>query len=173
MAIWLVLRRFSGHVHTVAAQMHSNLSGKSHRRAPRYWSAVLLAIAAVVLLVVGNPSKDAVVGAGFAFLGAAVTRGIDLAREHRTEAAQAEEVRRRDLDETRRVVYMALASQKTQRYELAATIVNALAHHQSAIDPDEAMRYVTAVVNGGSEAALSEQWLRGQIQRISAELGST
>ncbi|HEX9352308.1 MAG TPA: hypothetical protein VF933_00595 [Streptosporangiaceae bacterium] len=110
-------------------------------------------------------------GAGFAFLGAAITRGIDLAREYRTEAAQADEMRRRDLDETRRVAYMALASQKTQRYELAATIVNALAHHQSAIDPDEAMRHVTAIVNGDAGAALGERWLQGQIERITTELG--
>lgn len=152
--------------------MHFNPFGKSLRHAPRYWSAALLAVTAVVLLILGGPSKAAVAGAGFAFFGAAVTRGIDLARERRAEAVQENEIRRRDLDETRRVAYMALASQKTQRYELAATIVNALAHHQSAIDPGVAMRHVTAIVNGDAGAAPGERWLQGQIDRITAELDS-
>ena len=47
----------------------------------RYWSAILLAGAAVVFLLVGAPTRDAVAGAGFAFVGAAVTRMIDIARE--------------------------------------------------------------------------------------------
>ena len=75
----------------------------------RYWSAVLLAVASALLLVLGMPSKAALAGAGFAFLGAAVTRTVDLARESRVEATETEASRRRDLDETRRVAYMALA----------------------------------------------------------------
>ena len=59
----------------------------------RYWSAVLLAIAAIVFLLVGAPTKDAVAGAGFAFFGAAATRMIDLARERREETAE-EDARR-------------------------------------------------------------------------------
>jgi hypothetical protein len=65
-----------------------------------YWSAVLLGLAAVVLLVLGAPAKAALAGAGFALAGAAVTRAIDLAKERRAEAAQADANRRRDLDET-------------------------------------------------------------------------
>jgi hypothetical protein len=73
-----------------------------------YWSAALLGLAAVVLLVVGAPAKAALAGAGFAFIGAALTRGVDLAKERRAAAAQADADRRRDLDETRRVAYIAL-----------------------------------------------------------------
>jgi hypothetical protein len=139
-----------------------------------YLSAAVLAVAAVVLLLLGVPSKAALAGAGFAFLGAAVTRIIDLAREHRTKAAQAEESRRRDLDETRRVAYMALASLETERYELAATIVNALAHHGSAVDPEIAMRNVIVIMNRGpGTTGESEEWLRGHIKRIIAELNPT
>jgi len=139
----------------------------------RYWSAVLLAVASVLLLVLGIPSKAALAGAGFAFLGAAVTRTVDLARESRVEAAEAETSRRRDLDETRRVAYMALAVRETERYELTATIVNALAHHGSLVDPDIAMRHVIAIVNRDSEdTSQSEAWLRGHIDRVSAELDS-
>jgi hypothetical protein len=139
----------------------------------RYWSAVLLAVASALLLVLGMPSKAALAGAGFAFLGAAVTRTVDLARESRVEATEAEASRRRDLDETRRVAYMALAFRGTERYELTATIVNALAHHGSLVDPDIAMRHVIAIVNRDSEdTSQSEAWLRGHIDRISAELDS-
>lgn len=85
----------------------------------RYWSAALLAVAAALLLALGNPSSAALAGAGFAFLGAALTRTVDLVRESRVEAAKAAASRRRDLDETRRVAYMALAARETERYELA------------------------------------------------------
>jgi hypothetical protein len=63
---------------------------------------------------------------------------------------------------------------RTERYELAATIVNALAHHQSAVDPDVAMRHVTAIVaNGSGDTSQSEAWLRGHIDRITTELNPT
>jgi hypothetical protein len=65
-----------------------------------YWSAALFGLAAVVLLVLGAPAKAALAGASFALVGAAVTRAIDLARERRAEAAQADANHRRDLDET-------------------------------------------------------------------------
>jgi hypothetical protein len=66
---------------------------------------------------------------------------------------------------------MALASRRTGRYELAATIVNALAHHGSAVDPDIAMRHVTTIVNEGpDDMSESDAWLRGHIDRITAEM---
>jgi hypothetical protein len=111
------------------------------------------------------------VGAGSALAGAAATRIIDLDRERRAEAAQADAQRRRDLDETRRLAYMVLAAQGTERYELAATVVNALAHHQSALDPDVAMRHVRTIMTGRpGNTAESEAWLRGQIERITSQL---
>jgi hypothetical protein len=145
-----------------------------------HWSAVPLALAAVVLLVLGavlalsTPAATAMVGAGAALAGAAATRIIDLDRERRTEAAQAAASRRQDLDETRRLAYMVLAARGTGRYELAATVVNALAHHQSAVDPDIAMRHVTAIRDGRSgDTAESEAWLRMHIERITGELNTT
>jgi hypothetical protein len=135
-----------------------------------YWSAALLALAAVVLLALGAPAKAALAGAGFAFIGAAVTRGIDLARERRTEAAQAAADRRRDLDETRRVAYMALVAHSPAP-ELIATIVNALAHHGLAVDPETAASHVQNLVRD-IPAQASRRWLQEQIDRITAELGS-
>jgi hypothetical protein len=57
---------------------------------------------------VGGPSQDAVVGAGFALAGAAATRAIDVAHDRKRDAAEADASRRRDLDETQRLLYMAL-----------------------------------------------------------------
>jgi len=138
-----------------------------------YWSAVLLGLAAVVLLVLGAPEKAALAGAGFAFIGAALTRGVDLAKERRAEAAQADVERRRDLDETRRVAYMALLAHGSRAPELVATIVNALAHHGLAVDPDLAAGHVKNLVSAMPvNLGESRRWLQEQIDRISAELGS-
>lgn len=137
-----------------------------------YLAPALLAVVALAFLIVGSPSKDAVVGAGFALAGAAATRAIDVAHERRRDAAEADANRRRDLDETRRLLYMALVMGRARQHqgaELVATIVNALIHHQSAIADDEAMAHIAAVVRGdiGSE---SERWLEAQIERITHEL---
>jgi hypothetical protein len=132
----------------------------------RYWSVVFFGLAAVALLAVGTPAKAALAGAGFAFVGAAITRAIDLAMERNAN-------RRRDLDETRRVAYMALYAADSRAPELVATLVNALAHHQSAVDPTVAATHVATIVNGGpGDLGQSELWLQEQIDRITAELDS-
>jgi hypothetical protein len=48
--------------------------------------------------------------------------------------------------------------------------VNALAHHQSAVNADQAAVHEAAVIHGDPEGE-SERWLQGQINRITAELG--
>jgi hypothetical protein len=132
-----------------------------------YWTAALLGLAAVVLLVLGAPSKAALAGVGFAFIGAAITRGVDLAKERRAAAAQAYADRQRDLDETRRLAYAALYTRYTGgRAELVATLVNALAHHGLAVDPSVAVKHIENLARGGEH----ERWLQSQIDRITAEL---
>jgi hypothetical protein len=112
------------------------------------------------------------VGAGSALAGAAAARFIDLDRERRIEVKQAEEGRKRDLDETRRLAYMALMSKGTRNYELAATIANALVHHQQAAAVGDALTYLTALANGGpGNTDESEEWLNEQIWEITSELG--
>ena len=145
------------------------------------WSALPLAAAAVLLLVLGGvldvntSASTAMVGAGAALAGVAATRVIDLERERRAEVAQADAGRRRDLDETRRLAYMVLAARGIGRSpELAATVVNALAHHQSAIDSETAMRHIRVILEDGpGDVAASEVWLRQQTTRINAELRTT
>lgn len=133
-----------------------------------YWSAALLGLAAVALLALGAPAKAALAGAGFAFIGAAVTRAIDLAKERNAESAQAQADRRRDLDETRRLAYMAIAVKASGAHaELVATLVNALAHHGSGLDPQVAAEHIQNL-----DRSDSERWLREQIDRITAELGT-
>ena len=139
-----------------------------------HWSAVPLGLAAVVLLalsaVLSAPTSTALVGAGSALAGVAATRFIDLEREHRAQVAQSEASHQRDLDETRRIAYMALACRETERYELVATIVNALAHHGSAADPVQAMRHLINITKGGPDVDNSLAWLRGEIGRLTTEL---
>jgi hypothetical protein len=48
-----------------------------------------------------------------------------------------DEARRKDLDETRRLLYMAKAASRTDKYELVGTLVNALKHHQGSSEPAE------------------------------------
>ena len=137
------------------------------------WAGLLLLIVAIVLLSLRAPTKEAVTGAGFALLGVALAHLVDRANERRREAVQADEGRRRDLDETRRLLYMALIVGRTRQTpgaELIGTIVNALAHHQSAVNADQAAVHVAAVIHGDPEGE-SERWLQGQINRITAELG--
>jgi hypothetical protein len=137
-----------------------------------YWSALLLALAAIVLLSLSVPTKEAITGAGFALLGAAITRSVDLAKERSAEAAQADATRRHDLDETRRLAYAALVSDSGPANSvLVATLVNALAHHGSEVDPNVAATHVKKIVNDRDPDDESRRWLLGQIDRMTAELG--
>lgn len=78
-----------------------------------------------------------------------------------------------DFDETRRLLYMALLAPRTKRYNLAGTLVNALAHHHAVDDlaVGEITDHVVSVVEGTGDEDASRTWLRAQIDRITAELG--
>lgn len=89
-------------------------------------------------------------------------------RDGRNEAMNEEDLGvRRDRDETRRLLYMALYASRTDRYNLVGTLVNALAHHGSGLDADEAGEHVLTAVNGGDPT-----WVREQIARLTAEMDS-
>ena len=76
----------------------------------------------------------------------------------------------RDFDETRRLLYMALLANRTERWELAATIVNALVHHHQVDDLHwpEAAENVIAAIEGETSG---KAWVHEQIARITDELG--
>ncbi len=75
---------------------------------------------------------------------------------------------RKDLDETRRLLYMALVVQRTKKYNLAGTLANAIKHHQGIdIDTNELLDHVVDAVEGGDTS-----WVRGQIDRICEQLGN-
>jgi hypothetical protein len=125
--------------------------------------------AVMVLLVLGAvPGLS--VSAGAAMVGAAATRSSILAGS----AGPKPRRQQRAAGETQRPAYMVLAARDSGRRELAATVVNALALHQSAVDPDIAMRHVTAIMNGrDGDTSGSEAWFRGQIARLTGELRTT
>jgi hypothetical protein len=130
----------------------------------RYWADAIFGLVAGAILASGAYwSITGLIGAGSALTGAALMRIVDLAREHRG-------ARQRDLDETRRIAYMALLARKTSRHELAATIVNALAHHGMAVDPEEAEENIRRIVSDGpGDVAESEDWLRKIIAQITEQ----
>jgi hypothetical protein len=78
----------------------------------------------------------------------------------------------KDFDETRRLLYMALLRHRTEKYELAGTLVNALLHHHAVADDSlsakEVMDHVVNVIEGEPH---SRGWVKKQIRRISLELG--
>jgi hypothetical protein len=68
----------------------------------------------------------------------------------------------KDLDETRRLLYGALAASRTPRWELVGTLVNALAHHSGLIDdPYRALDTLVALVVDGDRPA--EEWAKSLI----------
>jgi hypothetical protein len=139
------------------------------------WSAGPLVLAAAVLLILGatgrGSASTALVGAGSALAGAAAARLVDLDRERRADQRQASNSRKQDLDETRRLGYMALMAKGTRTYELAATLANALAHHQQVADIREALGHLLTLANGGPGTTdASEAWLSAQLDRITQTL---
>jgi hypothetical protein len=80
-------------------------------------------------------------------------------------ADQARLARHRDLDETRRMLYMAMLVHETPQYELAGTLVNALVHHQHAGLANETILHILHALDG-----IDDDWLFDQIERITAEL---
>lgn len=78
-----------------------------------------------------------------------------------------ESTKARDLDETRRLLYMAMYAGKTKRYELVGTLVNALAHHGAGVDPTESGPEILAVVDADDA---DTSWLREKVQEITAIL---
>jgi hypothetical protein len=76
----------------------------------------------------------------------------------------------RDFDETRRLAYMALLANRTKKYNLAGTLVNALVHHHAVeLDAAEVTDHVVRVIE--NDDADGRAWLQAQIDRVSAELG--
>ncbi len=140
-----------------------------------YWPGAFFVLVSALLFALSAAypaERSALVGAGSALAGAAFTRVADLARERRAEQATANASRQRDLDEARRVAYMALLCRETDHYEVAATTINALVHHGAAVDFSEALEQVTAAVKSGRsrKAKAGRAWLQAQIDRITVEL---
>lgn len=75
----------------------------------------------------------------------------------------------RDLDETRRLLYMAIVAPTTKKYNLAGTLINALRHHQGVDDPGLESKII-AQLNAGPGEASQEQLMREHIARITTEL---
>lgn len=72
-----------------------------------------------------------------------------------------------DLDETRRLLLMALVAHRTKRYNLAGTLANALLYHQRVdMDRDAILDRVVAAVDGDADS----DWLWQQVDRCTAAI---
>lgn len=76
----------------------------------------------------------------------------------------------RDLDETRRLLYMALLAPRTKKYELAGTLVNAIRHHQGVKDRNLELRVVSYLEGAPDADGGLERWVRAEIDRCTAAL---
>lgn len=89
---------------------------------------------------------------------------LDKLERNGTERGQAH-----DLDETRRLLYMALLARHTKRYNLAGTLVNALKHHSKVDEPvDAIVEQVLACIEDRDPEA--DAWVNAQIVRITTAL---
>ena len=87
------------------------------------------------------------------------------------EQMELDEVTGRDLDETRRLLYMVLFDglQSERWFNLAGTLVNALAHHSQLMGAVEAMNDLRAI-RAGAETA--EHWALPLIDQINQRIAS-
>ena len=77
-----------------------------------------------------------------------------------------DELDRKDLDETRRLLYMAKAARHTDTYNLVGTLTNAMAHHGLGYDPEEVMiQVIDAIGEDGRD-----DWLDASVADITARL---
>lgn len=137
----------------------------------RWVFPILLGIFTLVVLLIQRDSKTFLV-----LLGASIAFWVSSLQEWRREAADAVKARRRDLDETRRLTYMALIASKSRHPELVGTVGHALAYHGLAVPFDQAAHHLAAVVDhppgmADDQIRASEQWLRDLIDRITRERG--
>jgi hypothetical protein len=88
-----------------------------------------------------------------------------------------DEARTKDLDETRRLLYMALLAPRTKRYNLAGTLANTLIHHVKVLsgesieweEENTLMDRIVRVVDGeGDEQDVA--WLYEEIGQITEQL---
>jgi hypothetical protein len=119
----------------------------------------------------GDPSQLATsaMGAGFALSGGTMVRYFDVLERRRREGEAKHESRLKAVDETRRVVSIALEAAKTRAPELVATAANALSKHNLGhhiVRYEDAAAHLRAVVNGNDPDGGSETWIRARIDDL-------
>jgi hypothetical protein len=120
----------------------------------------------VALLAAGRLiTRETASAAGLLFVGAAVTRLIDVHQQRRTSRIQQVEQNRRGLDETRRLLLMIGMSTGEPSPELVASVVNALVHHHAVgTSADKLMFRLMRSGRGANEE--NKRWLEELIDKI-------
>ena len=75
---------------------------------------------------------------------------------------------RKDLDETRRLLYMMLVVNRTKRFNLVGTVANAMLHHQrfTGLSREDLLDKLV----DQAEGAQHDDWFTEQIDRLTGEL---
>lgn len=80
----------------------------------------------------------------------------------------------RDRDETRRLLYGALAAGRTKRWELVGTLVNALVHHSGLVeDPYALLDSLINVVEADPGDATPDHGGFAEVRALIAQLDTT
>lgn len=81
---------------------------------------------------------------------------------------------KKDLDETRRLLYMALYMGRTTHHEAVGTLINAIRHHQDSEDAaqDLEKRILEVAEADGAPSPEAEAWIRRHISRLTEELNA-
>jgi hypothetical protein len=144
-------------------------------KSPRAWrcSSVVRLVVGVLALAGGgfwmwNDNRNPISGVLFG-------TGLVLAVEGWTAVDREIRDGRKALDETRRVIYMALAAQANHQptsHETAGTVANALAHHYRRFGTGEAESLAYMLADGSEDTRM--QWyideLLGSLKDITDEL---
>ena len=104
----------------------------------------------------------------------ASARARQFERERDEALAELDDRARKDIDETRRLLYAALAAGQTTKYTLVGTLVNALTHHSGLVDdPYEALSRLVALVEADAEDGPGARlWARDVLARLQEPAGS-
>ena len=113
-------------------------------------------------------------GAGIAVAVEGYRSVLDEARRIRERKDAAEARRRQDLDETRRLLYMAISLQEGNYIgspEIAGTVANALAHHSRKLSRKDAEALARGIATGQTPNLAYVDLAQKIIDGITVELG--
>lgn len=127
----------------------------------RFLVAAVAVVGALLVIadVIGAPDVIGSIGGGF--LAFVVLRTADARVEDRRRAEQERQAQIRDLNETRRLLYMGYYLQnvdRSDRREVVGTLINALVHHQHRMSQREGLTLGSKLMSAGETERIDAPW---------------